>query len=293
MERRNLIVVEMARCLLKSKGVPGEFWGEAVTTAVYLLNCAPTRSLQGKTPYEAWYNRKPKVHHLRTFGCIAYVKQIGPGVSKLSDRSAPMVLMGYEAGTKGYRLYDSVARKLHISRDVIFAENRAWKWNQEVESGIGSTVFEVEHFTIARQGTVTDDAGSGSQSMTENSEDSVAEPLSPVQWSIDTDAVSPQATPSGSPHTPGVEYATPPTEDSMDSEGVQLRYRTMQNILDTSEEVQDFEYSGLCYLAGEEPHSIGDALGDKCWRDAMVIEMESIQANKHGSWLIYQKVIRP
>ena len=29
-ERRNRTVVEMARCLLKSKGVPGEFWGEAV-----------------------------------------------------------------------------------------------------------------------------------------------------------------------------------------------------------------------------------------------------------------------
>ena len=55
-ERRNRTVVEMARCLLKSKGVPGEFWGEAVTTAVYLLNRAPTSSLRGKTPYEAWYN---------------------------------------------------------------------------------------------------------------------------------------------------------------------------------------------------------------------------------------------
>lgn len=44
-ERRNRTVVEMARCLLKSKKVPGEFWGEAVRTAVYLLNRAPTRSL--------------------------------------------------------------------------------------------------------------------------------------------------------------------------------------------------------------------------------------------------------
>jgi len=279
-ERRNRTVVEMARCLLKSKGVPGEFWGEAVTTAVYLLNRAPTSSLRGKTPYEAWYNRKPKVHHLHTFGCIAYVKQIGPGVSKLSDRSVPMVLMGYETGTKGYRLYDPVAKKLHISRDVIFAENRAWKWNQEVESGAGIPVFDVEHYIIAGQGTVTDGAGSDSQSMTESSVDSVAEPLSPVQWSIDTDATSPQATPPGSPHTPGVEYATPPTGDSVDSEGVQLRYRTLQNIIDTSEEVQDFEYSGLCYLAAEEPNSVGDALREKCWRDAMVTEMESIQANR-------------
>lgn len=44
-ERCNRTVVEMARCLLKSKNLPGEFWGEAVSTVVYLLNRAPTKSL--------------------------------------------------------------------------------------------------------------------------------------------------------------------------------------------------------------------------------------------------------
>jgi transposase InsO family protein len=51
-ERRNRTVVEMARCLLKSKGMPAEFWREAVSNAVYLLNRSPTKSLQGRTPYE-------------------------------------------------------------------------------------------------------------------------------------------------------------------------------------------------------------------------------------------------
>jgi hypothetical protein len=37
------------------------------------------------------------------------VKKIGPGVEKLSDRSTKMVLLGYEAGTKGYRMYDPSA----------------------------------------------------------------------------------------------------------------------------------------------------------------------------------------
>lgn len=132
-ERRNRTIVEMARCMLKSKGVLGDFWGEAVATAVYLLNRALTKSLQGKTPYEAWYKRKPKVHHLRTFGCIAYVKKAGPGISKLSDRSTRMVFVGYESGTKGYQFYDPVAMKLHISRDVAFEESQAWNWNAEAQ----------------------------------------------------------------------------------------------------------------------------------------------------------------
>ena len=42
-ERRNQTVVEIARCLLKAMAVPATFWGEAVKTAVYLLNRAPTR----------------------------------------------------------------------------------------------------------------------------------------------------------------------------------------------------------------------------------------------------------
>jgi transposase InsO family protein len=84
-ERRNQTVVEMARCLLKSTRVPARFWGEAVKTAVYLLNRAPTKSLNNQTPFEAWFGRKPGVKHLRTFGCKAYVKRIGPGINKLSD----------------------------------------------------------------------------------------------------------------------------------------------------------------------------------------------------------------
>jgi len=54
-ERRNQTVVATARALLKQRAMPAKFWGEAVATAVHLLNRSPTKSLQGKTPYEAWH----------------------------------------------------------------------------------------------------------------------------------------------------------------------------------------------------------------------------------------------
>jgi transposase InsO family protein len=88
-ERRNQMVVEMARCFLKSMGVPARFWGEAVKTAVYLLNHARTKSLSDKTPFETSFGRKPAVKHLRTFRCKTYVKRVGRGISKLSNRSVP------------------------------------------------------------------------------------------------------------------------------------------------------------------------------------------------------------
>jgi transposase InsO family protein len=46
-ERRNQTVVGMTRCLLKARGVPAKFWGEAVMTAVYLLNRGTTKSVAG------------------------------------------------------------------------------------------------------------------------------------------------------------------------------------------------------------------------------------------------------
>jgi len=93
-ERRNQSVVEMPRCLLKTMKVPSVFWGEAVRTAVYLLNRSPTKALNNITPFEAWHGVKPKVSHLKIFGCVAHVKLVGPGISKLSDRSRRTVFIG-------------------------------------------------------------------------------------------------------------------------------------------------------------------------------------------------------
>ncbi|WVZ50972.1 hypothetical protein U9M48_002169 [Paspalum notatum var. saurae] len=77
-ERRNQTVVGIARSMLLAKGLPGMFWGEAVTTAVFILNRSPTRSLDGKTPFEARHGERPAVSFLRTFGCVAHVKNTKP-----------------------------------------------------------------------------------------------------------------------------------------------------------------------------------------------------------------------
>jgi len=129
-ERRNQTVVEMARCLLKTMHMPSVFWGEAVATAVYLLNRSPTKALNNRTPFEAWHGKKPRVDHQKIFGCVGFVKHVGLGLKKLSDRSSKMVFIGYESGTKGYRFYDPSAGRLLISRDVVFYEGQPWNWEE-------------------------------------------------------------------------------------------------------------------------------------------------------------------
>jgi hypothetical protein len=102
----------MARLMMKVKKMPAEFWGEAVTMAMFILNRMPTKAVKGKTSFEVWCGRKPNVSFLRMFGCVDQVKNTKPHLSKLEDRSTPMVLLGYEEGSKAYRLYDPKGGKV-------------------------------------------------------------------------------------------------------------------------------------------------------------------------------------
>ncbi|KAM2147901.1 hypothetical protein EV1_003836 [Malus domestica] len=52
-ERKNRTIVEMAKAMLHDKGIPQYLWGEAVNTAVYLMNRHPTVAVEDKTPFEA------------------------------------------------------------------------------------------------------------------------------------------------------------------------------------------------------------------------------------------------
>ncbi|WVZ88385.1 hypothetical protein U9M48_034912 [Paspalum notatum var. saurae] len=59
--------------------------GEAVSTAVYILNRSPTKSLEDKSPFEAWHGHKPDIAHLRIFGCIGHIKVTRSNLAKLEE----------------------------------------------------------------------------------------------------------------------------------------------------------------------------------------------------------------
>ena len=40
-----------------------------------------------------------------------------------------MIFVGYEEGSKCYRVYDPITKKVQVTRDVIFEESRPWDWN--------------------------------------------------------------------------------------------------------------------------------------------------------------------
>ena len=278
-ERRNQTVVAMARALLKQRSMPAEFWGEAVSTAVFLLNRAPTKSLTGKTPYEAWHGRKPVVHYLRTFGCLAYVKEQG-NLRKLDDRSSPAVFIGYEDGVKGYRLLDPATRCVRVARDVIFDEDRGWDWAAG-GSEYSSSNFDVEYISRPAMRAPSHAHSSG--------EDRSASARHGSQGMSANTPPSPPSTPAASAATPATpEFVTPlaDDEDRLDAahSDTPVRYRKVEDLIGEEEPVPGLAPRNLdceLHLAGtREPCSFEEAEQDKAWQAAMREEIEVVERNK-------------
>ena len=110
-----MTIMSMVLAMLKEKNLPRELWGEVASTIVYIINRSLTKSVEGETPHEKWTGRIPSVDHMRTFGSIVHVKNMKGYLSKLEDRSKPMIFIGYELGTKAYKCFDPVNFKVIIS----------------------------------------------------------------------------------------------------------------------------------------------------------------------------------
>ncbi|GAU28769.1 hypothetical protein TSUD_357540, partial [Trifolium subterraneum] len=106
--RRNKTIMDMTRCLLKEKGLPNEFWGEAVTTACYVLNKSPTKRLD-KVPEAIWNGSTPSVKHLR-----------------------------------GHTSFTIQTKKIVASRDVTIDEKSQWKWDNAGTNSQSTVPFTFE-----------------------------------------------------------------------------------------------------------------------------------------------------
>ena len=93
---------------------------EALTIAVHVVNRSPCKLLDWRTPYEALTGCVPDVPHFHVFGCRAWVHN-NKG-KKLDAKSIPMIFIGYESGSKAYRLWDPKSPRIVVSSDVQFNE---------------------------------------------------------------------------------------------------------------------------------------------------------------------------
>ncbi|KAL0307086.1 UNVERIFIED_CONTAM: hypothetical protein Sradi_6125900 [Sesamum radiatum] len=108
----------------------------------YLINRSPQASLGGKVTEEVWTSNLVDFDHLQVFGCSAYVHVHSDERSKLDPKSKQCIFLGYKKGVKGYKFWDSVARKMKISRDVAFDEQFTLQQHQERMPKIGENAID-------------------------------------------------------------------------------------------------------------------------------------------------------
>ncbi|GAQ92153.1 hypothetical protein KFL_009340020 [Klebsormidium nitens] len=134
-EKLNRTLMDKTRPMLSESGLEQKWWGEAILTANYVRNRTVTKKT-GKTPYELFFGKKPDVSNLRVFGVRAFVHTPAQRRKKLDPVSKPGIFLGYEPGTKGYRvLLTSDRRTIVVSKDVTFDER---------ERNEGSGIWETE-----------------------------------------------------------------------------------------------------------------------------------------------------
>ncbi|MGH7239850.1 MAG: hypothetical protein ACREHG_07260, partial [Candidatus Saccharimonadales bacterium] len=63
-EHANRTLTEAMVSMLTEAGLPNKFWGECLAALVHVLNRCPTATVQGATPFELWFGKKPDVGHL-------------------------------------------------------------------------------------------------------------------------------------------------------------------------------------------------------------------------------------
>ncbi|KAF8573208.1 hypothetical protein K439DRAFT_1376090 [Ramaria rubella] len=64
------------RAVMSENNFPPKLWGEILLSTAYLKDRTPTKSLKHKTPYEAYYGKRPDISHLHEIGCQAFVLAI-------------------------------------------------------------------------------------------------------------------------------------------------------------------------------------------------------------------------
>jgi hypothetical protein len=151
-------IIETAHTLLIASFVLSHFWGEAISTAVYLINRQPSTKLSNKCPGEVIFCTSLSYDHLRVFGCTCYVLLPPHEHPKLSAQSVECVFLKYNSEHKGYCCYDPSSRHLHISRDVAFVESNPFFNNSSTSSSycsLESTSFLTSNTDLSSQPSVS------------------------------------------------------------------------------------------------------------------------------------------
>lgn len=112
----------MVHAYLTKSNIKEELWGEALYTAIHVLNhmCDTTTTA---SPFECWFGKPATLVHVRVFGCRAFTLDHCDKCSKLGSQAHTAMYLGpvSEHNCTHQLLLDDT-EKVIVTCDVIFQE---------------------------------------------------------------------------------------------------------------------------------------------------------------------------
>ena len=110
--------------MLSHAKLPKYFWGEALKTAIDIINLSPSVSLDGAIPEKIWSRKKASYNHLKVFGCRAFVHIPKDERAKLDSKTNECIYLESPRDEFIHRLWDPINRRIVRSRDIVFFEGQ-------------------------------------------------------------------------------------------------------------------------------------------------------------------------
>ena len=152
------------------------------------------------------------------------------------------MLLGFSEESKGYRLYNPATKKIVVSKDVVFEENKGWSWNENAEHTESELKWN------------DDDLPWG-----ESDSDGEEEAGEPVTVAVEAQE-EPQAT-----VREGRRQTRPPSY--------------LRDYITENEEIDEGDEVNMVQINSSDPSTFVEAQKGINWREAMDAEVESIEKN--------------
>lgn len=239
-------------------------------------NSSSVKESRRKTPYEFWKGIKPIFFHLRVFGADAYVHVPKDERTKFDSKANKCIHVGYCETQKGFRLWDPATRKVKISREVLFNEERFCSISKESSFSdpplMYPEILVPENSILSPSEYLPETLPSENQLPLNQDQSSEAQEATTV--TIDPTAMNPRK-------KKRVNIITPREENPL---GERIRKKPSRWI----EESQTEKYAGMALLDVEEPETVEEALNSAESEKWIAMDEEYQSLMKNNTWTIYR-----
>lgn len=108
-KRRNSTLKNMVRIMIFHYTLLESLYGEALKTAVYILNRILIKPIT-KTPYKIWISKKTSLKNFHAKGFPAKARYYRPNENQLDSRMVSYYFTGCSERSRGYKFYNPMIK---------------------------------------------------------------------------------------------------------------------------------------------------------------------------------------